>query len=414
MTNDPWVRGDKLLITVLGIAQIFAWGSSYYLLAVLAKPIVDDTGWPLTWVIGGVSFGLLVAGLVSPRVGRTIQHRGGRPVLAASAILLAIGLGVLAIAQTHPVYLLAWAVIGTGMGAGLYDPAFATLGRLYREAARPSITTLTLFGGFASTVCWPISALLVTHFGWRGTCLAYAAFHLIVLLPAYLYAVPRERKYQENHLINPSVGGSVSTPRVVGSPIFFSLLATTLTLSAAISTLMSVHLLTILQSRGIDLAAAVALGAVIGPLQFGARIIEFFIARYHHPVWTQFASTLLVGIGVVTLWMALPVLAVPIVFYGAGIGLESIGRGTLPLALFAGPRYAVVMGRLAMPGRMAQAAAPSVGAVLLGAYGPGGALATLVAVAGVNFVLATTMLLSLKRSAEAGEPAHPVEASGIT
>jgi MFS family permease len=397
------VSGFGLLITVLGVGQIFAWGSSYYLLAVLAQPIADDTGWPLTWVVAGLSSGLLVAGLVSPRVGRTIQHRGGRPVLAASTVLLAIGLVVLALAPTLPVYFLAWVVVGIGMGAGLYDPAFATLGRLYGEAARSSITTLTLFGGFASTVCWPISAFLVTHFGWRGTCLAYAAFDLIVLLPAYLHAVPREVEYQEKRPISSSAAQSVPTPRGACSPVYlFGLLATTLTLSAVISTLFSVHLLTILQSRGIDLAAAVVLGALVGPLQVGARTIEFFIARYHHPVWTQFVSTLLVAIGVVALWTASPVLAVPIVFYGAGIGLESIARGTLPLALFAGPRYAVVMGRLAMPSRMAQAAAPLIGAALLGAYGPGGTLATLVAVAGINFALAATMLVSLKRSGEAG------------
>ena len=389
-------HGFGWLITVLGVGQIFAWGSSYYLLAVLAQPMSADTGWPITWVVGGVSLGLLVAGLVSPRVGRLIQHRGGRPVLAAGAILLAIGLGVLAIAQTLPVYLLAWIVLGIGMGAGLYDPAFATLGRLYGNAARSSITTLTLFGGFASTVCWPISAFLVTHFGWRGTCLTYAAFHLIVLLPAYLRAVPQETEYRDERPINSSASESVSAPPFVNSWVFFGLLATTLMLSAVISTLLSVHLLTILQSRGIGLAAAVALGVVIGPFQFGARAIEFFIARYHHPVWTQFASTLLVGVGVVTLWMALPVLTVPIVFYGAGIGLEAIARGTLPLALFAGPRYAVVMGRLAMPGRMAQAAAPPIGAALLSAYGPGGTLATLVLVAGVNFVLATVMLVSVR------------------
>jgi MFS family permease len=397
-TGAARAPGFGLLITALGVAQIFAWGSSYYLMAVVAKPITDDTGWPLAWVVGGLSLGLLIAGLVSPRVGRTIQHRGGRPVLAASTALLATGLGILALAQTLPVYLGAWVVIGCGMGAGLYDPAFATLGRLYGEAARPAITTLTLFGGFASTVCWPLSAFLVTHFGWRGTCVAYAAFHLIVLLPAYLYLVPREAERQRKRAASSVTVASVSTPRAARSPIFFGLLATAITLSAVISTLLSVHLLTILQSRGIDLAAAVALGALVGPSQVGARTIEFFVARYHHPIWTKFVSTLLVAIGVATLWASLPILAVPLMFYGAGIGLESIARGTLPLALFAGPRYAVVMGRLAMPSLMAQAAAPSIGAVLLSAYGPGGTLATLVAVAVVNFVLATTILVSLKRS----------------
>jgi MFS family permease len=392
--------GFAVIIATLGVGQIFAWGSSYYLLAVLAKPITADMGWAATWVVGGVSLGLLVAGLVSPWVGRTIGRRGGRPVLAASTVLLAAGLVVLALAQTIPVYLAAWLVVGLGMGAGLYDPAFATLGRLYGEAARPAITKLTLFGGFASTVCWPLSAFLVTHFGWRGTCLAYAAFHLIVLLPAYLLLVPREAGRRSEHTGGPGAAAFVSAPRVAHSRAFFGLLATAITLGAMISTLLSVHMLAILQSRGVDLGVAVALGALVGPSQVGARTIELFIARYHHPIWTKVTSTLLVAIGVAALWASPPMLAVPLIFYGAGIGLESIARGTLPLALFAGPQYAAIMGRLAMPSLVAQAAAPSIGAALLSAYGAGGTLATVTAVSIANLVLAGTMFVSLKRSGD--------------
>ena len=360
----------RLVVTALGIGQIFAWGSSYYLPAVLAKPIADDTGWPLAWVVGGLSLGLLVAGLVSPWVGRTIARRGGRPVLAGSAVLLAAGLVALAVARSLPVYFVAWLVLGLGMGAGLYDPAFATLGRLYGKAARPAITTLTLFGGFASTVCWPLSAFLETHLGWRGTCLTYAAFHILALLPAYLTALPRRAGHPAEPAADDAAAGDAPAPRVARSRVFFGMLATAITLSAMISTLLSVHLLTILQSRGIDLAAAVALGALVGPSQVGARTIEFFIARYHHPIWTKVASTVLVTIGVATLWASLPVLALPLIFTGPGSGWSSIARGTLPLALFAGPHYAAIMGRLAMPSLIGQAAAPSIGAVLLGADGP--------------------------------------------
>jgi MFS family permease len=390
--------GYRTTITVLGVGQIFAWGSSYYLPAVLAKPIADDTGLPLTWVVGGLSLGLLAAGLVSPWVGRTVARRGGRPILAASSILLAAGLGLLSVVQTLPVYFVAWLTLGLGMGAGLYDPAFATLGRLYGDAARPAITTLTLFGGFASTVCWPLSALLVTHLGWRGACLAYAGFHLAVLLPAYLHTLPREAEREGAPVI--SKGASESEPASNVSPtrFFIGLLAITITISSMISTLLSVHLLVILQSRGIDLAAAVALGALVGPSQVGARTIEFFIARYHHPIWTKIVSTLTVAIGVTALWASLPSLVLPLVFYGAGIGLESIARGTLPLALFGGQKYAVVMGRLAMPSLIVQAAAPSIGAALLIAFGPGGTLATLMGVAALNFILAITMFVSLQRS----------------
>ncbi|WP_292192222.1 MFS transporter [Mesorhizobium sp.] len=195
-TSASTYRPPSLLIVipVLGVTQIFAFGSSYYLLAVLAQPIASDTGWPLAWVIGGLSLGLLVAGIVSPRVGDSIQRLGSRLVLATSAVFMALGLAGLALSPNLPLYIMSWLVLGVGMGAGLYDAAFATLGRLYGQRARTAIATLTLFGGFASTVCWPLSALFVSEFGWRNACLVYAAIHVAVLLPLYVFALPTEPK----------------------------------------------------------------------------------------------------------------------------------------------------------------------------------------------------------------------------
>src|ERR1700722_19051684 len=185
------MRPRSVVVGTIGIAQILAWGSSYYLIAVVAKPITVDTGWPYGWVIGGLSLSFLVTGSCSPLVGRLIERHGGRPVLAASAVLLAAGLVAMGISPNLPVYLAAWAILGVGMAAGLYDPAFATLGRLYGEQARSAITLTTLYGGFASTVCWPLSAFLVAHAGWRGTCFAYAAINLLVVLPLYWFGVPK-------------------------------------------------------------------------------------------------------------------------------------------------------------------------------------------------------------------------------
>ncbi len=121
----------------------------------LAGPVSADTGWSPTWVVGGLSVGLLAAAAASPSVGRVIARRGGRPVLAASAVLLAAGQCGLALAPSLPAFVAAWVVVGLGMAAGLYDPAFATLGRLYGAGGRSAITTLTLFGGFASTIAGP-------------------------------------------------------------------------------------------------------------------------------------------------------------------------------------------------------------------------------------------------------------------
>src|ERR1700677_1494177 len=243
----------RVVMGVLGVTQILAWGSSYYLPAVLAEPISRDTNWPLTWVVGGLSLGLLVAALVSPRVGATIERHGGRLVLAFSAAAIGIGQIGLAIAPNLATYIIAWLVIGVGMGAGLYDAAFATLGRLYGRDARGAITTLTLFGGFASTVCWPLSAFMVSEFGWRGACLVYAAIQLAIALPLYLlvipHAVPAQVMLSEN-------AHAAQAPIAAKPPLLLLVtLAVTLTLAAALSSLMSVHLLTILRASGITLAA---------------------------------------------------------------------------------------------------------------------------------------------------------------
>ena len=405
----------QLVVTVLGLTQILAWGSSYYLLAVLAPAIAADTGWSLAWIVGGLSLGLIAAGFVSPRVGRTIERHGGRPVLAVSAGLFAVGLCGLAIAPALPAYLAAWLVLGLAMGAGLYDAAFATLGRLYGQSARQPITILTLFGGLASTACWPLSAYFEASLGWRGTCLAYAALHLAIALPLFVLALPR-RADSETRLVRagsepnclPANAADASRP---SRPLFL-LLALTIMLGSAISALVSVHLLSILQEWGVALAAAVALGALVGPAQVGARAIEMLIGRYHHPIWTMVASTVLVAAGLGLLSADLPIMAGALVFYGAGIGIELIARGTLPLALFGASGYATVIGRLAMPSLLAQAASPVIGAFLMQRVGANGTLTTLLGVAVLDVVLVMTLLVWMRSINHKSNLSHNEECSG--
>ena len=191
LSNRFYKWNRPVIVTTLGLTQIMAWGSSYYLPAVIGPAVSAQTGWPFPWVIGSLSLGLLVAGLISPHVGAAIERHGGRMTLAFSAVCLGIGQLVLAASPTLAVFVAGWLIMGFGMGAGLYDAAFSTLGRLYGRNARSTITSLTLFGGFASTVCWPISAFLLDAFGWRGVCLVYAALQLVVALPAYLLILPR-------------------------------------------------------------------------------------------------------------------------------------------------------------------------------------------------------------------------------
>lgn len=371
----------RLVITALGIAQILAWGCSFYLPAVLARPIAADTGWPFTWVVAGLSTGLLCSGLVSAFTGGLIQRKGGRPVLIAGAALLASGLAVMGLAPNLPVYFLAWMLMGVGMSASLYDAGFGTLGRLYGKDARGAITSLTLFGGFASTVCWPLSAFLVEHFGWRAACFAYAGIQLAISLPAFLLFVPT---YPVS--TGPTTARELSgAGRVVHRPTFL-LLAGVTALAAMIASVLSVHLLTILQLRGIDLAVAVGLGTLIGPSQVGARVVEMLVGRHHHPFWAMLASVLLLSAGTGLLLTGLPVTALALVLYGAGNGIHTIARGALPLVLFDPHRYASIMGRLATPSLVVQAVAPSLGSVLLD---HGGASVML----GVLFTAALTAVL---------------------
>ncbi len=387
-------------MSALGVGQILAFGSTFYLPAVLAQPIAADTGWPIAWVIGGLSIGLLVAGLISPLVGRRIHALGGRPVLSLSAILFATGLAILAMAPALPVYLAGWIVIGLGMGCGLYEAAFSTLGQIYGDRARRIIAALTLFGGLASTTCWPLSAFLVSQFGWRGACAGYALINLAIVLPLYWFGLKGEPRPRTHAAPTGEASTAASgTPHHGRLP--FVLLATTITLSSTISTALSVHLLTILQARDIALGTAVALGALVGPSQVGARFIEMLIARYHHPIWTMAASALCMTIGIGALWAGLPILSIALVFYGAGIGIESIARATLPLALFDPGNYARIMGKLALPALVAQAAAPSIGTFLMLQLGAGGTLATLALLAAIKVALVGALYACTIRSRSA-------------
>jgi predicted MFS family arabinose efflux permease len=392
------MRSRPVVVTALGIAQILGWGSSFYFPAVLAGPIVADTGWSLGWVVGGVSIGLLVAGLIAPRVGAIIDRRGGRPVLAASSMLYAAGLAGIGLAPALPVYLLSWVLLGGGMGTGLYDAVFAALGKLYGQEARTPITNLTLFGGFASTVCWPLSAFLAETVGWRGACFVYAGLHLAVSLPLQMAVMP---KLSALPVGEPSDETAVPKPHGTKAPAHeyatFALLALVLTISAGIGSIVVVHLLIFLQALGATFATAVTLGTLFGPAQVGARVIERIFGERYHPIWTMVASCALMATGLALLLAGAPILAVAILIYGGGYGIMWIARGTLPLALFGPDRYATLMGRLAFPSLIVQALAPSAGALLIEHSGAIATVATLTGFAIVNVLLIGILWATCRR-----------------
>lgn len=399
------------VVTGLGIGQILSWGSTFYLLAVLAGPIAADTGWPMSLVIAGVSVGLVIAGLGSPRVGSLVAGNHGRTVLIASALLLAAGLTVLGLAPNQWWYLIAWVILGLGMSGGLYSGAFAVLGHTYGSSARSAITLLTLFGGFASTICWPLSTLLVNEVGWRWTTLVYASAHLLITAPLYALTIPR-------HPSTPHPGdvlslSSAGAPRPLAPrwPLVV-LVASISTLGTSIAALMSMHMFTLLAGIGIAGTAAVMLAATIGPSQVGARFIELVIGRQHHPLWTLLAATLAMAIAIGFLGLGVFAPAVLVVVYGIGIGLSSIAHGTVPLALFGQKHYARLMGRIALPSLLAQAAAPLIGTVLIQNFGHQTTLIVLGIFATLSFMLTVWLLvLHLGRRRASTSVGEPVESS---
>jgi hypothetical protein len=377
----------RVVITALGIAQILAWGTSFYIPAVFAEPIVKDTGWSLGWVVGGTSIGLLVAGLISPQVGRIIDLHGGRPVLFASSIFYAAGLAGIGLAPALPIYMFAWVLLGIGMGTGLYDAVFAALGRMYGSAARGPITNLTLFGGFASTVCWPLSAFMIEHIGWRNACFVYAALHLLLALPLVMSVIRPAPRAAATSPAQVDALQAASPARIPHETLIFALLALVLSLAAGIGSIVVVHLLIFLQTRGVDFALAVSLGTLFGPAQVGARVVERLFGARYHPIWTMIACCVLMAAGLLLLSAKVGALLLIILLYGAGYGISWIGRGTLPLAVFGPIRFPRLMGKLAFPSLIVQALAPSAGALLIEASGVDVTIGVLTVLALINVLL---------------------------
>lgn len=396
-------RGEALrrhgLVSLLGLMTILSYGSIYYLLTVLGPAIAAEMGWSLPLVVSGLSLGLLVSGLVAPWVGRRIEAFGGRAVLPLGCLVAAGGLALLGAADRLWVYALAWIVLGVGMAGTFYEAAFASLGRQYGLRARAMITMVTLWGGFASTICWPISAALMEALDWRGACFVYATVMAAFAVAIRATMPPPPVRQARTAAAADSAAAAPGQRSQRGRLALLIVLGFIFALSASITAVISVHLVPLLGARGIGLAAAIAVGALIGPSQVAARVIEYVLGRRFHPLWTLIASTLLMAIGLGLLALGWSWVALTLVLYAAGVGLKSIASGTVPLALIGPDGYATAMGRLAMPSLTMQALAP-VGAAHLLTTGAAGAEALLWSLAGaalLNLLLAVVLLARLPR-----------------
>ena len=352
------------VILMLGATQTLGWASSFYLPAILGDRIAGDLGMSSTWFFAAFSGALVVSAVVGPRVGRTVDAIGGREVLAASNVILAAGLAVLASTHSPAMLWLAWLILGLGMGIGLYDTAFAALGRIYGVQARSAITGITLLAGFASTIGWPLTAWGASELGWRQTCLAWAVAHIVVGLPL--------------NLLLPT-SSSVAPPADDAGkphiPIDRAMLVLGFAFAASwtVVTAMAVHLPRLLEAAGASTVQAVAAGALIGPSQVGARLLEAGLMKRFHPMVSARLSVALhpLGAAVLGAFGAVAASGVFTVLHGAGSGILTIARGTVPLAMFGPENYGYRLGLLGAPSRIMMATAPLLFGLLIDRFGAG-------------------------------------------
>jgi hypothetical protein len=420
------IAGQWRAVPVLGVTQIIAWGALFYPPVLTVPMIAAERGWSMTLAMGGFSLALLAAGLASPRVGRLIDRYGGHRVMSAGSLIGALGL-VLLIHADHPLaYLSVWVLLGVAIAASLYDPAFATLGRIFGAAARRPITALTLIGGFASTVSWPATHLLLEAAGWRGTYLVYAGLLAFVAAPLHALLLPRTRADEpgsgrasparsrasfdalcagtldsSRRPLASLAGATRADPRTPAQETAaipskalkpsgwpFMLVAGAFAAYAFVPSGLSAHLLAIFGRAGIEPATVVTVGALFGPAQVISRLIEFVAARRIHPLnVARFAIGLLLApfAQLAVLGLSVASAAAFAIMFGMANGLITIARGAVPLALFGAVGFGHLVGRIGRAFLAMQAIAPLVLAFVAERGSDAAVLAVVAAFAMVSF-----------------------------
>ncbi|MFZ3323094.1 MAG: MFS transporter [Usitatibacter sp.] len=346
------------LVGALGIAQIISWGSLYYAIGVLGPEMRADLGVSELFLFASFTVGLLAAGVLAPAAGRLIDRKGGRTVLSSGSILGAVSMIVLALATNEVVLILGWVIAGAAMSATLYDPAFATLSQHAGDRYRRAVTALTLLGGFASTVFWPLSHLLLEAWGWRATLGIYAGMHLLICLPLHALVIPpaMQSSRGQGHATDPAARSPAFE-----SPSLFWLNAAFATANLVVGVI-AVHMVGLLSGAGLTAAQAVTVSMLMGPMQVAGRVIEItFLARVRATL-VGAGAFLLIVLALVLLAAGSGNGALAIAFvvaYGCGNGILTIVRGAAPAELYGSRGLGELLGYLARASSYARALAPA-------------------------------------------------------
>jgi len=390
-------RRDPLLFAVcaLGLTQITAWGTSYYCLGVLAKPIAADTGWSLSFIYFGFTASLLTMGAVSAWAGKAVDRFGGQHVMSAGTVLVSIGLFLLSLVKSEAAYLAVWVFLGLGMRLCLYDAAFAALVQVVPSRGRQAISYLTLFGAFASTVFWVVGHYLNESLGWRATLAWFAAINLAVCLPLNWLGLARREQAPRTDAPAAAQPATGSAPlqgkaRTLGIVLF----ALVMSLNGFVFGVVTVQLVPLLEAAGLAAAAAVWVASMKGFAQFGGRLVEIVFGRNLHAV-----TVARIAIGVLPASFAVLLLSggnlhAVIAFtllMGASQGVITIVRGAVPLALFGANGYGAVLGLLATPILIVNAASPTLFALIVDGWGWQAAEVVLLAAAAASWLAMEAM-----------------------
>lgn len=375
MTPPIRTPSHATIVTVgVGFTQIVGWGTTYLMPSVLGRPIQDDIGLPAEAIFGGVTVMAAVAAFCAPRIGRFVDQRGARIVMSSGSVLYAVALAVLSQAQGMASWFGGWALVGAASALALSTPASIALVQVAGPRARQAIALLTIIGGLASTIFWPVTGILDAAIGWRATLLAFAGLHLFACLPLHFLILPRQAPAHPT-AANATQGSEGIAP--ADRRRVFLLLAATLSFGAFVFAGVQLQMIEMLRGLGHSPASALLLASLIGPAQVAIRIFELLFGhRYSIMRSAVFGSAMLpIGLGLALL--AGDLFAVALIFvvaYGLSNGLKAVQRSTLPLALFGRQKFGLHVGRLALPQGIVSAVAPPILAGAVAQFGTPAAL----------------------------------------
>lgn len=367
--------GAGRLITALGIAQICSWGTLYYSFALMAEAMRTDLGWSRTEIYGAATLGLTLAGLAAYPVGAAIDRGQGRTVMS----LASVGAGLLLFAWSQVsnvfVFYAISAAIGCLQAATFYEPAFAVIARrLGSGNARRGITSLTLWGGFASTVFIPLIQFLIDAIGWRDALMVLGAINIVVCGGLYFFAIDPAKDHvvpvRQPHEAAP-LAGRKAVAWAMRRPVFWALMVALVGYEAAFAAL-TFHLYPLLLERGLDTAGVVTVLAVIGPAQVAGRILIMVFAP-NAPI-RRVGSMIVIAFPLAVVGFALAppnvaIIAVIAAFYGAANGMITIVRGLMVPEMISKDAYGAINGALVAPMNIMLAVSPLAAAWIWSATG---------------------------------------------